>query len=310
MSFADEIDVFYGRVTHSSAQVYVRVSSLVGGGEWSIAGHVRGPIAGGTRTLPTTVALKDLGEGATLLGSCSIPDPAFWTTQLPVFYEVQIQLRRTGEVIETVDRSLGIRFFGASGRGFRWEGKRWVLRGGSTPVSDVEGIDAFKDNAGVIVVKDPSESLLCGASSSGVLLVAELTSGGLLRELRSLCRWPAAAIVILPGDCDATNEFRAAAPNLLFAERIDPSSAKKPADWAQVIFCDATNIEEFNNATNHLAVPVVAERRLNGDHTLSAARHECDCLQRDLASLGDFAGYVVHVGSSASYEGPPSPSKQ
>lgn len=290
MSFADQIDVFYGRVTHNSAQIYVRVRSLVGGGEWSLAGRVRGPIAPGTRTLPMTVALKDLGEGATLLGSCSVPDPTFWTTQLPGTYEITIQLCRDGEVVEEIVRSLGIRFFGASGRNFLWEGKRWVLRGVATPMHDVEEISAFQDNAGVLVVRNPPHSLLDAASLSGVLLVVELDSGELLKELGNLTRWPAVAIVILPTACAVDDDMRATAPNLLFAQRIDVTSPKPLADWAQVAFCNTTEVKSAES----WAVPMVAERRLNGDYTLIEARRECDHLQRDLAPIGDFAGYVVH----------------
>ncbi|MBI2477496.1 MAG: hypothetical protein HYV60_02235 [Planctomycetia bacterium] len=355
MSFADEIDVFYGRVTHNSAQIYVRVSSLAGGDDWTITGKLRGPIAPGTRTLPTTVALKDLGEGATLLASCSIPDPTFWTTQLPGTYELDIQLRCRGEVVETVARSLGIRFFGASGRNFLWEGKRWVLRGVTRAGSNVEQIDAFRDNAGVLVVSDPAEALLRTASEAGILLAVDLgccarvsdpahgscarvsdpahvsdrrsprladpvrasgdlrsnvsarsgdlrradsarsgdlrrADGDLVPKLRSLTRWPGVAIVILPTDCVVDDELRAAAPNLLFAQRIDGTAPKPLADWAQVAFCDATEVE----MTESWEVPIVAERRLNGDYALIEARRECDHLQRDLAPLGDFAGYVVH----------------
>jgi len=36
MSLATHIDVFYGRVTHSAAQIYVRVRSLAGGAAWSV----------------------------------------------------------------------------------------------------------------------------------------------------------------------------------------------------------------------------------------------------------------------------------
>jgi hypothetical protein len=295
MSFADQIDVFYGRVTHNSAQIYVRVRSLVGGGEWSIAGRVRGPIAPGTRTLPMTVALKDLGEGATLLGSCSVPDPTFWTTQLPGTYEITIQLCRDGEVVEEVIQSLGIRFFGASRRNFLWEGKRWVLRGVQTQVRDVEEINAFQDNAGVLVVQNPPDSILDMASLSGVLLVVELDSGDLLQDLRNLTRWPAVAIAILPTACDVDDDMRAAAPNLLLAQRIDVTSANPLADWAQVAICDAMEVK----LAESWAVPIVAERRLTGDYTLIEARRECDHLQRDLAPIGDFAGYVVHCDTSS-----------
>jgi len=330
MSLADQIDVFYGRVTHSAAQVYVRVSSLAGGDEWTITGKVRGPIAPGTRTLPTTVALQDLGKGATLLASCAIPDPTFWTTLLPGTYELNIQLRCHGEVVETVTRSLGIRFFGASGRKFLWEGKRWVLRGVATSESDVAPIDVFRDNVGVLIVRDPVESLLREASEAGVLLAVDLALRGresfsakrhettdagrpkktpdpltrhectvrLIAELRCLTQWPAVAIVILPNDCHFEKEVRAAAPNLLFAQRIDPEESSTLADWTQVIFCDATDAKSVAAFAKSWPLPVVAERRLKGDYTLIEARRECDHLQRDLAPFGDFAGYVVGIGSA------------
>ena len=295
MPFADQIDVFYGRVSRNSAQLYVRVGSLTGGEEWSIAGRVRGPIARGVRTLPTTVALTDLGQGATLLATCSIPDPSFWTTQLPGTYEVSIQLSRNGEVVESIVRSLGIRFFGASTRKFLWEGKRWVLRGVSTHVSDVQAIDEFGDNVGVIVTKDPSEALLNRASDGGVMVAAELSSTELMRALRSLSRWPAVAIAILPSDSKVDGNLRAAAPNVLLAQRLDLNKRNEIAEWAQVIFCDADDTKAFGEAAKSSPLPFVAQRRLNGNFTLVEARRECDALQRDLAPLGDFAGYVVQI---------------
>ncbi|MBC8350775.1 MAG: hypothetical protein H8E66_02230 [Planctomycetes bacterium] len=299
MSFAEQVDVFYGRVTHSSAQVYARVSSLVGGGDWSITGQIRGPVAPGTRTLPTTIELADLGEGATLLASCSIPDPTFWTTQLPATYDVEVQLHREGELVETVSRSLAIRAFGASGRNFLWDSKRWVLRGVSAPVKEFEGLDAFKDNAGVLVAQSPPESLLRDASLAGVLLVVELSPDDLIAELQRLSLWPAVAIVILPHDYEVNAELRASAPNLLFAARVDPRSTPQPAKWLDVIICDASDVERFHDTTKQWLLPLVAERRLNGDYTLIEARRECDHLQRDLVPHGDFAGYVVHCGATS-----------
>jgi hypothetical protein len=295
MSLADQTDLFFGRITHNAAQVYVRIGSLEGGGEWSIAGTVRGPIASGIRTLPTTVTLADLGEGQTLLGSCSLPDPNFWTTLMPGTYEISVNLLRDGDVVESFVRSLGIRFFGAAGRDLRWEGKRWVLRGVSSQVSDLDELASLEDNQGVIVVAQPSESLLSRASSTGVLVVAEPANDDLLKELRFLSRWPAVAIAILPSDCDATEELRSATPNILFAERFDPVVSNSSAKWAQLIFCDASDPNITARVRDKSAVPVVAERQLSGEFTLSEARRECDHLQRELAPLGDFAGYVVHV---------------
>lgn len=295
MSFADQLVVFYGRITHSEAQIYVRVSALVGGGEWSVSGQVRGPFAPGTRTLPTTVALTDLGNGATLLGCCSVPDPAFWTTQLPCTYEVTVHLRRAGEVVETVTRSLGIRFFGASRRNFLWEGKRWVMRGVAAPAGDVEVVEAFRDNAGVIMVRNPSDALLDAASLAGVTSVVELERGDLQQSVRRLSRWPTVAIVILPSAGEVDGELRAVAPNLLFGQRIDVTASSAIADWAQVVFCDVSHVGSLGMTAKSSSIPIVVERRLNGNFTLVEARRECDRLQGDLVSLGDFAGYVVQV---------------
>lgn len=299
MTAQNNIDVFYGRVTRSSAQVYVRVGSLKGGEAWSISGKVRGPNARGTRTLPTTVSLRDMGQGDTLLASCAIPDPACWSWQLPCTYDVTIELRHDGDLRHTINRSLGIRFFGASGDDLRWEGKRWVFRGVASQEIDCEQVEDLSDNVGAIVTRDPADELLEQTSLLGVLIAAEVTGDDLTNELRRLGSWPSAAMAILPNYTPISQEIRAAAGNMLLAVRVNPDTSQPPAEWAEVVFCDAEDINAFKSATCNLEVPVIAERQLSGDYTLLEGRRECDRLQRDLVVLRDFAGYVVRVGNSA-----------
>jgi hypothetical protein len=40
-------------------------------------------------------------------------------------------------------------------------------------------------------------------------------------------------------------------------------------------------------------LPIVAYRRQSEEPDVESARAGCDALQRDLSSLGDFAGYLV-----------------
>lgn len=134
-----------------------------------------------------------------------------------------------------------------------------------------------------IVASDPSDELLDRASDAGVMFIAELSTGNVLNTLRSIVRRPAVAIAVLPDGTYVDSGLRSAAPNVLLAQRIDPQKMSDIAGWAQVIFCDANDVEAFGNVARSSTLPVVAWRQLKGSYTLVEARRECDILQRDLA---------------------------
>ena len=290
-----QLDVFYGDLTVHRALVYARLPRPASEGAWSLAGTIRGPRCLHAQTLPATARLIDQGPGSTLLAQAILPDPCCWSPDLPAIYDLEVQLLRGGEVVATERRELGLRRLGARGRDLFLDGKRWVLRGVST-FSTTEQLPRFWHDASAAYVCDDSNSeRLLEASQWGALAIVHLDYGADEAEgrLRDLARYPGAAIAVIMNSLPANFEKSRVAPNLLLAEWFkffDAESVVSP--WADLLFVAADEAEDIRAA---LAVPkpVVAARYLDPPLPLAEARAACDTLQRDLAPLGQFAGYVV-----------------
>lgn len=295
------MDIFYGRVTDSMAHVYVRVPRGGPHDARTVTGWIRGPLCTLSHTLPATIALRDMGDGPTLLGAAAIPDPCFWSAQLPALYDVHVDLRDRTCVVQTFDQTIGIRRLGAAGRNLLWEGKRWVLRGvGSRrKISGGESVDervaTYREASAAMVVVDPDEMVCRSASQAGVVVIAHLTDSATVHvQLGELARWGAVAMAILPTEIEVSAAaLHDAVPNLLLAQRCHDDAAVEPASWADVVVCQLSDPARFSRAVASCPLPIVAQRELNETHSVADARTECDRLQRDLAPGGDYAGYLV-----------------
>jgi len=295
------MDVFYGRVTDSMAQVYVRVARSGPDDARTVSGWIHGPLCALSHTLPATIALRDMGTGSTLLGAVAVPDPCFWSPQLPALYDVHVELRQESRVVTTFDQTIGIRRLGAAGRNLLWEGKRWVLRGVGSQRKiilaepDDEYVATFRDASAAMVLVDPVKSICCSASQAGVVIIAHLTDPAKIEEqLTELGRSGSVAVVILPTDIAASAPaLHNAAPNLLLAQHFGGETAVNPADWADLIVCQVSEPARFHDLIAACPLPIVAQRRLNETDSVAEARNECDRIQRDLAPAGDYAGYLI-----------------
>lgn len=292
MSLADQTDVFFGPVTRASARIYVRVTEVTGDAGWSITGAVRGPVCAGVRTLPTTVPLVNLG-GTPLLASCVLLDPCTWTPDLPAAYRVQIEVRRHGKLMETLERTLGLRTLGPDGGNLRFEGERWVLRGVSIDDVRPAQVAELHKQFAALVTRSRDEAVLAAASSQGVLVAARLvdafTKIDVTNALRQLTRWPAVAFVVLESDAIDASSAKQIAPNLLIGRRATPEEFA----GADFVVCPANELQHFKEAASTLTVPILALRCMSPPQSIAEARAGCDRLQRDLVPLGDFAGYIV-----------------
>src|SRR5687767_12799952 len=96
-----QLDVFYGDLSVNRAYVYARLPRPVEDAGLSLVGQVRGPRCRLAEMLPASVPLVDLGPGPTLLAQAMIPDPCFWSPDLPAIYDVTVNLLRGTEIIAT-----------------------------------------------------------------------------------------------------------------------------------------------------------------------------------------------------------------
>jgi hypothetical protein len=293
----DELDVFYGELTVARGQVYVRLPRPGEDSGWSLAGQVRGPRCLHAQALPLTAPLVDLGPGPTLLARALLPDPVFWSSDLPAIYDVTINLLRGKEIIASARREIGLRSLGIRGRSLHLAGKRWVLRGvASSSTTATLPRDWHSAVAALYwpAARSPTDQQLVEASQWGSLAIVELAQTGEAAAVRlqDLTRFPAVAMAVIQGDLPAGFKAAQTCPNVLIAQTITGKEFH-PQPWAQLIVVSADDPQQFARVAAAVDLPVIAVRRLCAPIPIAEARAACDVLQRDLASIGQFAGYVV-----------------
>ena len=292
-SSLSHLDVFYGDLTVARGYVYARLPHFADSDGLTIGGTVRGPRCLHAETLPTTVRLVDQGPGPTLLARALIPDPVFWSPDLPAIYDVTVNLSRGREIIAATTQQMGLRALGAEGRNLILEGKRFVLRGVSNSSTNSKLPRDWRAATAAYVTSQPGVEQLEEASQWGAWAVAELPQSGNdeITSLRTLSGYPAAAIAIVRGNLPHDFVHHAIAPNILVAQHIE-RSAQEVHSWTQLVTAPAEP-ELLRELQARLDLPLIAVRKLNSPLPIAEVRAACDALQRELAPIGQFAGYIV-----------------
>jgi hypothetical protein len=292
-----DLDVFYGDLTAARAYVYARLPRPADDTGLTLTGQVRGPRCKLAQTLPVTSPLVDLGPGPTLLARALVPDPVFWTPDLPAIYDVTVNLLRGTEIIATERRQIGLRSLGIRGRSLFLNGKRWVLRGVWTSSTTAISPQEWHEVGAVYASDNLRSDRLTLASECGALTMARVAEPPGLMDpvLRSVARFPAVAIALIEERIQLPADFRksSVAPNLIFAQKIDLFRPWSLQPWADLLVVNAEKPELIAEAMSVGEIPIIAYRRCRPPVELVTARAACDELQRDLAPLGQFAGYVV-----------------
>jgi len=302
------LELFHGEASPAEARIYARVAaeSEVSNlrSQMSLTGQLIGPTCDFARTLPARIPFIQRYKDEQLLAEAIIPDPCFWTPELPFLYRAEVELRRGSEVLAEWSRITGIRRLGVRGKSLFFEGKRFVLRGQwsefriSNLRSQIERAAALaRETWTALVVSLPDDDVCDFASRRGILLIADLgrRQSGLsemIKELRRLARWPAVVIAVLASDTELPADIQSIAPNLLLAHYVPADEQLQMRPWAQLGFTDVQSPADFVNKAAASRAPVVAIRRAPAD-SLQQSRAACDALQMELAPYGDFAGYVV-----------------
>lgn len=302
----ESLELFHGDATPAEARVYVRIpqEERFDNARIEIAGNLVGPSCDFAHTLPARIAFVRRRSDDHLLAEAIIPDPCFWTPELPFLYRAVMELRAGSGRSVKIDQTVGIRRLGVRGKSLFFEGKRFVLRGGhrelelSTLKSDpARDATVLRESWTTLIVRSPDNDLCDFASRRGILLVADQTqvdSGSykLVPELRRLARWPSVGIAVITGNANLPAETRDIAPNLLLAQQIAASEPMNLRPWARLAFAEVSDPAEFARRTADWTLPILAVRR-EAHGSIDQSRFACDALQRDLAPYGDFAGYVV-----------------
>ena len=289
------LDVFYGDLTANRAFVYARLPRQADDAGITLSGQVRGPRCLHAQTLPSVAPLIDLGPGPTHLARALIPEPCFWSPDLPAIYDVVVNLQRGTEILATARREIGLRSLGIRGQNLALEGKRWIIRGVSSQSATHILPRDWHDAAAAYVGPSPNDDRLAEASQWGTLSISTVsgTSDEIIAQLRQLTLHPAVAMAIIHGDLPRDFGQSAVTPNLLLAQHWNPSANLLPQPWADAIWADASSPKLLSDLSSSTSHPIIAVRPLPSPLPIDQARAACDQLQRDLAPIGQFAGYIV-----------------
>jgi hypothetical protein len=276
-----QLDVYYADLSPISCEVRVRLRTPQSE-RWSITGCVRGPESRASRMLPATHALRPMTSAAGASAVATVPDPCFWAPELPAYYRLKIDVSRDAQPIASFERTLGIRPLSVRGKSLYWDSRRWVLRAVSVESALEADLSQWRNCGAAMAVARPSEELCREATEQGVLLVARASGdeNELIAEARRISKWGAVGLLIIESwhGLPAHDAIRGEAPNLLVATNDGALPAINVAGELRAPPADRA---------------AIAIRRLVERVDLPTARAACDRLQRDLAPLGDWAGYVV-----------------
>lgn len=297
----DQLEIFFGDANNAEARVYARMASEGLPPASVLTGRVVGPTCEYSHTLSATIpfaarrAAMLADDVPPLLAEAIVPDPCFWSSELPFLYQAHVELRDGNEVSASEERFFGIRSLGAFRRRLIFEGRPWVPRAVQSQQLPEMPLTAWREADLAMYVDKPSEDLLSSSSRLGVVMIVEAWGDRktLIEQLRWLARWPAVSIAVLRAEQPLDRSIRQHAPNLLLAAYYGVGDTVFVPSWADLIVCEDTSAQELAERTRDLSSPVLALRSTGWRDELTDARRECDRLQRDLAGRGEFAGYVV-----------------
>jgi hypothetical protein len=142
----------------------------------------------------------------------------------------------------------------------------------------------------------PPLDLLVEASRRGIYLIVNLDAAqvDIATALKQLARWPAVMMAIIHGGESLDRSLTQVAPNILLAQRVAGADLTTTAlaPWASLVVADVS-ADATTLPPPSFSAPVIVQRTLGAQVSAAEARAACDQLQRDLASSGQFAGYLV-----------------
>ena len=292
-------DLFHTQADAHLGQVYARLSANVDlqpywQAGWRIHGQLYGPHCSRSHTLPAKYSFIDQGSGTTLVARVNLPDPCFWSAEIPAIYQVTLQLTGPGHPIKK-EASFGMRSIPIKGRKFFWNTEPWIVKATSANQLSDWTADQCREQSLALIVDRIEESLLEQASQLGtwVIAIVQGDQTAICQQLVELARWPAVCMAVVDGTPSDSDALKSAAPNLILGQWIRQQDDLPSADWSQFIFSDFTTAEDFSRCLEGCSLPVVAVRSGNAMDSPSEALQACQDLEKDLAETEELAGYVI-----------------
>ncbi len=272
------MDIYSTQRSETSALIQLSDPSAV-----KIQGTLRGPYCRYGRTLPSTFRVADDG-------TATVVDPCYWSPRMPFYYQVDVHYEDGDGVARSETFRWGMRRLEVHRDDLRLDGRRYVIRAIEDQRLGVADLPQLRELSCALFSRDPDETLCEKASELGVLLIVELSVD--LDTESQLCRWgryPAVGIGVVT---DPSIVGPRVAHDIIRAANCHAGSATIPSG-ADVVICTENDVTSVLQQTGS-GKPILV-RRQHGSGLPRELRAECDRLQRDLARLGQFAGYMITV---------------
>ena len=291
----DRIEIVWGETTAAHAHLYFRATgeakNIV-----NLTGTLLGPESLYAKTLPARFSLRTLKPDSDLLAELVVPDPCFWTPDLPLLYRLDMQWQDAADKTNGGSQLVGIRHWGIDRAVLRLLGRRTVLRGldvGSAGLSQ-EQITRAHETQLTLIVHQPDEACCEAASRIGAGLIADLRGIGewpvMSSHLARIRRWPSILMAIVDTtQVAAENQFTTGVP--IFQPL--NSTCREIASWANGGLIELNESNPLPAQYAKIEKPLLAIRRNQQTLELTTVRQACDRLQSDLAPQLDLAGYFV-----------------
>ncbi|MEX2172023.1 MAG: hypothetical protein WD851_22065 [Pirellulales bacterium] len=279
-----QVRIHLTEATESLARVRLRPTDMKLPTGATLGGTLAGPRCRYARTLPAVFPVRDVNGTAEVL----VTEPCYWTADLPFLYDLRIEVRNGGTIIESREQPIGLRRLSVRGSSVFVEGKRFVFRAARLPSDKPIDWQAWRDARLAMYVVDPDEELCQSASEQGIWMVAEMSGGSLPNHVMNC---PAVAIVVVtPAELASAERLSGGA--LIGARTTDDGFVPK-APNPDLLVREVQDIAVSKRELAGCPRPVVVIRSHESFTSLAAARATCEQLQRDLAPELNLAGYIV-----------------
>lgn len=252
------MEIYSSARSANSATVHFQVPDAS-----QIQGTFRGPFCKYSHTLPSTVPIRN--------GTAIVVDPCYWSPKLPFRYNINLTYVDASGTHE-YQAMWGLRWCVPHKGNLLLDGKGYVLR--AVEWRDDFELESYREHACALLTHRRLDAKIYEqASELGVVIVdtdAEPFEGE--RSAEAIALQPAVHTLY---QSDAKTDALSLSPE-------DENVAVK--------IVDESSIRSLQNAD--CLSSVFAHRRIDAS-SLSDMRRECDTLQSDLASYGQFSGYLI-----------------
>jgi hypothetical protein len=311
MALEFETSVVYECRGEASARVYLVAAPTTDVdretlAKFRISGNVVGPNCHYSSTLQAKIPLAHRGltmwgDRPAITAEAIVPDPCYWSTELPFLYRA-IGRIDVGEADKfEVDQTFGMRDLSVVRNRLVFNGKVWVPR--IVLQSEVPAdtpLEAWRETDTVMFASKPTDESLRAASQLGVAVVMPHANGGSIgiADLRRMSRFPCVAIVKTEEQNSIEAVWRSAAPNLLLARWYDERAVAANGDETDLFFVPVYedgrpfegHMKEWPASFRRPLIPVLPLPRTMPP---AEARGACDQLQRIMVGKYDASGYAV-----------------